>query len=364
VKALIVNSERHLRGGEFQTMLLGQELPRAGCDVMLAVREGSALAERVRRSLPCATFRFEKVPISTPVALARVIERWRPDVIHAQTSDAHTHAWLARKLLRPAPPLVVSRRVAFPVGRDPLSLCKYRAGVAHYIPISSAAAASLAHVGVPASRMTVVPSGIDVKSFQSAKRSLGNRKRWGIPEEALVVGTVGAFEAEKGHLTLVRAAAKVVRACPQAHFVFVGEGTLRGKLETEISGLGLSGSIVLVVPRAPLEEVLPLFDIFALPSLQEGLSTALIAALASGLPAVASMTGGVPDVINAECGMLVPPGDTEALAQAIIKLGLDVELRKRLGHAGGIRAMDFDIASVVRRIVEVYRHVLGEEKSP
>ena len=358
MKVLLANSETSLRGGEFQTFLLGRGLERAGCEVMIATRVGSALEEKVSGSLPCTTFRFERVPLATPVALSRFIARWRPDIIHAQTSDAHTHVWLARRLLRKAPPLVVSRRVAFQVAKDLFSLFKYRTGVAHYIPISAAAAASLGGVGVPPADMTIIPSGVDVKAFQGAKGSPGSLEKWGAAKQEVLIGTVAAFEAEKGHLVLVRAAARVVQIHPRTRFIFIGEGRLRNKIEAEISRSGLSGTVVLAALEAPLEEVLSHFDIFVLPSLQEGLSTALIAALAAGVPAVASLTGGIPDVLTPECGILVPPGDAGALAGAIVKLEHDVELRKKMGIAGRKRALDFDISLVVRRTLEVYGHVL------
>lgn len=361
MKVLLVNSERSLRGGEFQTISLGVGLEREGCTVMIAARAGSALKEKVSGALPCTAFQFERVPLATPIALARLIARWRPDIIHAQTSDAHTHVWLARKLIQGSPPLVVSRRVAFPVAKDLLSLCKYRTGVAHYIPISAAAAASLANVGVPAVAMTIIPSGIDVKAFQGGKGSPGHLDRWGVSKEDFIIGTVAAFEAEKGHMVLVRAAARVVRTHPRMRFIFIGEGKLRNTIEAEVSRCGLSGRVVLVAPEAPLEEVLPLFDIFVLASLQEGLSTALIAALAAGVPAVASLAGGIPDVLIPECGILVPPGDADALAEAIIKLEHDAELRKKMAIAGRKRASDFDISFVVRRTLEIYKHVLSEK---
>ena len=358
MKVLLVNSAKRLRGGEHQTVSLALGLLRAGCDVIVASRVSSALGSAVSGRVPCRAFRFERLPLATPFALSRFIARWRPDVIHAQTSDAHTHAWLARRLISHAPPLVVSRRVAFRVRSDVLSLLKYRTGVARYIPISTAAAASLDDVGVPAADMTIIPSGIDVKAFGEAKGSPAIRESWGFGEGNIVVGTVGAFEREKGHQVLVRAAAHVAEAVPGARFVCIGEGRLRKSIEAEISRLGLSGRVVLAPQQAQLEEVLPLFDIFALPSLQEGLSTALIAALASGVPVVASSTGGIPDVVTPECGMLVPPGDAGALASALIKLGQDAELRGRLGGSGKRRARDFDISLVVRRTLALYEDVV------
>ncbi len=363
MKVLLVNSEKLLRGGEFQTISLGLGLERAGCDVVLAARQGSALAGRASESLRCEEFRFEHLPLATPLALARLIARWSPDILHAQTSDAHTHLWLGRMLLPDPPPLVVSRRVAFPVKKDVLSLLKYRTRVARYIPISAAAAASLANVGVPASRMTTIPSGVDVNAFRNAKGSPDILERWGVTREDFIIGTVAAFEIEKGHTVLLSAAAKILREQPRARFVLIGEGRLENELEAESIRRGLAGRVIFASLDAPLEKVLPLFDIFALPSLQEGLSTALIAAMATGVPVVASLTGGIPDAVTPDCGILVPPADADAFAGAVITLANNEKLRERMGSAGVRRAANFDIDMVVGRMIEVYEDVLRELKS-
>jgi glycosyltransferase involved in cell wall biosynthesis len=351
-----------MRGGEFQTAALARALMRSGCDVMLAARAGSALSRAAFGSIPTEEFGFEGVPVVTPFVLARLVSRWRADVLHAQTSSAHTHLWLARGLLRAAPPLVVSRRVAFPIGKDLFSLLKYRTGVAHYIPISRAAAGSLLARGVSASRMTVIPSGVDVEAFRSAKASNDLERRWGIEKGGCVIGVVAAFEREKGHRVLLKAAASVVRECPDTRFILVGEGSLERELRDEIAALKIERAVRCVPPDVPLEEMLPLFDIFVLPSIEEGLSTALIAAMATGLAVIASNTGGIPEVITPESGLLVPPGDEAALAGAIRRLIGDEKLRRSMGEAAMARGADFDMRRTVERIMEVYVRLLGQGK--
>jgi glycosyltransferase involved in cell wall biosynthesis len=356
MKVLLANSEPGFRGGEFQTLALARGLRAEGCEVMIAARAGSALAERAAGEMSVAEFPFEPLCVVTPVALARLISRFRPAVLHAQTSNAHTHLWLARGLVREAPPLVVSRRVAFPIRKDCLSFVKYRTRVAHYIPISRAAAESLLERGVSPSRMTVVPSGVEVASFAHASADAELARRWGIAPDDFVVGTVAAFAAEKGHRTLVRAAAAVLREYPRSRFILVGDGALEKEIMAEAARLG-GGRILCVPPGEPLERVLPLFDVFVLPSMREGLSTALIAAMASGRAVVASMTGGIPEVVTARSGILVPPGDVAALARAIKTLAGDPDLRRTLAEAARRRGADFDMKRTVSGTLEIYRLV-------
>lgn len=362
MKVLLANDEKGLRGGEFQTIALAGAMAREGWEVIVAARAASELAGCVGAPVRRETFAFERIPLATPFGLSRLIGRWRPDILHAQTSGAHTHLWLARRLLREAPPLVVSRRVAFPVRRDPFSMLKYGTGVARYVPISSAAAASLSRMGISESRMTVVPSGVDVDRFGNANRSEEIATRWGVFPGDLVVGAVGALEREKGHAVLLEAAAAVVREHPRARFVIVGTGSLAGALARDISRLGLGGKARCVPQDVPLERILPLFDIFVLPSLSEGLSTALIAAMAAGLPVVASDTGGIPEVVTPSCAVLVSPGSSGDLSRAITTLLRNEALRRSMGEEGRQRAALFDIGVTVRRTLELYDRVISERK--
>jgi glycosyltransferase involved in cell wall biosynthesis len=359
MRVLLANSERGLRGGERQTLALAAGLRERGCDVRIAVAGNADLIRELEGQIPYTVFRFESPPLVTPLSLARMIAGWAPHILHAQTSRAHTCLWLARRLLHRAPPLVVSRRVAFRRSRGIPGYLKYRTGVAHYIPISQAAAGELAASGIPAGSMTVVPSGIDVGRFRLSQGDGGLLRHWGVERLHFLIATVGAFEREKGYDTLLRSAAQVLVGHPSSRFLWFGEGSRRSHLAAAVRSEGLEGRVLLMPIERPLEEILPLFDLFVLPSLSEGLSTALIAALASGLPVVASDTGGIPEVVSAGCGILVPPSDHTALAGAIVALMDDDPRREKCAMAGRKRAESFDIAETVDRTLQVYRDVLS-----
>lgn len=359
MRVLLVNSEKGLRGGELQTLALGSGLAARDCDVMLAAAGGSSIAEAAAGKMSLRTYGFESIPLVTPPALARLIGEWKPDVIHAQTSRAHTHAWIARGLVSNAPPLVVSRRVAFRLSGGLLGRLKYRTGVAHYLPISRAAAATLIRAGVPDDLMTVVPSGIDTARFSRESGDSEWLDRWGIGRENFIVGAVGSFTPEKGHGTLIDAAVRVFESHPECRFVLIGKGRMERELQRRSMGVG-EGRIVLAPPGAPLEGILPLFDLFVLPSLEEGLSTALLAAMAAGLPVVATRTGGIPEVVSGESGLLVPPGDAEALAGAIETIIEDDSMREGIAMAASERVHDFDIGITIERTLQVYSRIVEE----
>jgi glycosyltransferase involved in cell wall biosynthesis len=276
-------------------------------------------------------------------------------LVHAQTSKAHTHALVACAGLVP---LVVSRRTAFGGGRGPASVLKYGKGVAHYIPISEAAARSLRLRGVPDEKMTIVNSGIDIVRFGSAGRDPDTRRRLGVEGERLLAGTAAAFEVEKGHAVLLEAAGILESRGVRMRFVFVGRGRLEGSIAAEASKRGLDTGIFRTADDLPLELFLKALDIYVLPSLEEGLSTGLMAAMAAGLPCVASRAGGIPEVTGEDAAVLFEPGDPEGLADALGNLAADRTAREAYSLRAAERARMFDVERMVDGILDVYGRVL------
>lgn len=358
MKVLLVNSERGFRGGEFQTAALAAGLSERGIEVHVAAAEGSRLIREIGNMVPVHRFTFERVPLWTPIGLGRLIKRIGFELVHAQTSRAHTHTLIAMRLLRDAPPLVVSRRVAFATSGGFPGRKKYLSGVAHYLPISEAAAKSLRSVGVPDERMTIIPSGVKVSAFRDARGEESLLARWGAGGRKNVVGTVAAFEREKGLDVLVKAAGLVLSERENCVFVILGEGTERKRLEKQINRSGLEGRVVLADPVEQLEMALPLFTLFVLPSLEEGMSTSLVAALAAGRAVVATRTGGIPEVVEGGAAVLVTPGDEKALAEAIMGLLDDPESRYRLAERGRQRAVEFDIEQTIDATLDIYRSLV------
>jgi glycosyltransferase involved in cell wall biosynthesis len=202
--------------------------------------------------------------------------------------------------------------------------------------------------------------GLDPSAVTRWPQSDGVREELGIPDGAPVVGTVANFRALKGHRHLLEAAVHVRREIPEARFVLVGQGPLEAAVRQRARTLGLDGTVVFAGYRDDVPRVAGIFDVFALSSLFEGLSIALIEAMALGKPAVVTEVGGIPEVVqHMKQGLIVPPGNARALAEAIVTLLRDPSLRERLGEAARHRAADFDIRKAVRRMEEVYRELLA-----
>lgn len=205
----------------------------------------------------------------------------------------------------------------------------------------------------PADMYQVVYSGMELEPFLTSRRDPELRRRLGIPDGAVVIGKIARLFELKGHDTLVAAAAAVVRECPEACFLLVGDGLLRGQLEAEIRARGLENHFVFagLVPPTEIPALVGQMDILAHLSLREGLPRSVVQGLAAGIPAVAHPLDGTPEVVrDGVTGFLCPPGDSAAVAAALARLVRDPGLRRRLGAAGRERVRnDFDW----RRMVDV-----------
>jgi glycosyltransferase involved in cell wall biosynthesis len=223
----------------------------------------------------------------------------------------------------------------------------------HVVVVSGALRERLVKSGVPAKRVTTIRNAVGrIEPLPRAEA----RERLGLPAEGFVVGSVGRLSPEKGHRFLLQASASLSREGVTHTVVLCGEGPHLEALRAQRSQLRLGDMVVFVGHREDVESVLSAFDVFALPSLTEGIPVALLEAGGAGLPAVASAVGGVPEVIvGDETGILVPPGDGEALASAIKRLHDDPGLGRRMGEAAQARILrEFSREAQVLR----YRDVL------
>jgi glycosyltransferase involved in cell wall biosynthesis len=206
--------------------------------------------------------------------------------------------------------------------------------------------------------------GLDLASVRGWAGGDGVRESLGIAKDAPVVGTVANFRVEKGHRYLLEAAVRVRRSFPQVRFVLVGYGRLEGTIRRQVRQLGLEPNVIFAGLRSDVPRLTASFDVFALPSIYEGLSIALVEALTVGTPAVVTRTGGVVEVVkDGVNAIVVPPRDPVALGDAIVSVLSDPSLQRTLAAAGKERAAEFDIRTAVRRTEEVYRTVLGMKEA-
>jgi len=213
-------------------------------------------------------------------------------------------------------------------------------------------------------KFVTIHSGIDLAHFRSVQVDPAvKRKELGLPPDGAIVGTVGRLVPIKGLEWLLKAAPQVLAQFPQACFVIIGDGPLLGELRQLTSKLGIGLQVVFLGAREDVLECLAALDLFALPSLNEGMGRVLLEAMAVGCPVVATRVGGIPDIVaDGTTGLLVPPRDDRALAEAILTLLRDRSRRAAYGEAAR-RHVDgrFDIETMVRNIERLYDEVWREK---
>jgi glycosyltransferase involved in cell wall biosynthesis len=213
-------------------------------------------------------------------------------------------------------------------------------------------------------QFVAVPSGVPTARLRATAppRPLA-RARLGVPREAYLVAGLGRFVPVKGFDLLVEALPRVVAGVPSARLLLVGDGPERAALERRAEGLGVADRLHVTGVIADVAACLAAADVVAAPSRNEGMGRALVEAMALGIPAVGAAVGGIPAVIvDGECGRLVPPEDPAALAQALVELGRDEPLRKKLGEAAIVRAEAFSTAVADAEMRAVYEALVREKR--
>lgn len=366
-RVLHIDTDKTWRGGQQQIASLIRRLHEMGCHSLLASPPGSALLTRISDEIcdciPLA-LRGEWDFISA-FRLAQVVRREKPDVIHAHSGRAHTLAILAKMFSRQNIPLIVSRRVSFPIRPNLFSRWKYRRADG-YIPISHIIAEKLKRFGVPEERIRVVYSGVDPQRFADAAFS-DIRRELSIESGALIVGNIAFCDAPKRQIDLIAAMPAVLASAPTAHLVIVGDGPLLDELKERARSLGIGERIHFPGFRQDIGNFLAAFDIFTMVSEEEGLGSSILDAQYFGLPVVATPVGGIPEIVqDGVNGILSPLKNPPKIAVAILQLAASPERRREMGGEGKKQVEENYTSQITaQRTLEAYEKFLMDfVKSP
>jgi glycosyltransferase involved in cell wall biosynthesis len=207
----------------------------------------------------------------------------------------------------------------------------------------------------------VIFSGIDLDEFRSVQvDAQKKRAELGLPAHGPIVGTVTIMNNHKAVDDIVRAAPKVLEAVPGAHFLLVGDGELMPKVRALVQELNLEGEVTLPGLRRDVPELLAIMDVFAHMAWYEILPRAILQSLATGTPVVVAQTGSIEEIIeDGENGILVPTHDPDSLAEALIKLLRQPELRQEMGQvARESVAAHFTVEAMVRSHEALYNELI------
>jgi glycosyltransferase involved in cell wall biosynthesis len=213
--------------------------------------------------------------------------------------------------------------------------------------------------GAERSRIQVIHNGMDLDAFDRLQAQ--PPEQLGAAAGELLIGCVGNLQPIKGHEYLVRAMPIIARSFPSARLIIVGEGAEKQRLMDLAKALGVERAVTMAGFRTDVPAIMRQIDLCVQPSLQEAFGIVLLEAMAAGRPVVASNVEGIPEiVIDGITGLLVPPGEPAAIAQAVCALLADRETRMEMGRCGRAQVeRQFDIRATVRRYEEVYGELTG-----
>ena len=234
------------------------------------------------------------------------------------------------------------------------------------IAISRQIEQSLITGGVSMSRVRTLYSGIDCSSRQSTRDDQAIRRLIGVPNEAVLLGTVANLFPRKGYEVMLRALPAIVHAVPTVHYVIVGSDDhgYADRLTRLASELTIADRVHIVGFQDPVQPFLAALDLYLHPALMEGFGIAVVEAMAMGKAVVATTAGGLPEVVaQGETGLLVPPGDVDSLAATVVSLLKDKVRREQMGRCGKARAQEhFSLDASVMQVEQLYGGVLGVQK--
>jgi glycosyltransferase involved in cell wall biosynthesis len=349
-----------VKGSTEESSMTREEIERLEQDLAVLRRQGVGvitIPTLVRRISPWHDLRAF-------LAILRHLCRLRPDIVHTHTSKAgllgRLAAWLAR-----VPVVVHTPHGHVFYGHFGLTLSRFFLLVErmlsritnHLVALTPGEAEDYVDLGVmPPHKISVIPSGIDLRRFLGARVDrLSKRRELGLPSAALTVGFVGWLLPIKGVSFLVRAMPDILARHPESFLVLVGKGDHEATLRSLTDSLGLNGRVLFLGWRPDVEEILPCLDLLVLPSLNEGMGRVVLEAMAAGVPIVASRVGGVPDLVwDGQNGLLVPPADSGALKRAICQLFRDEPRRRRMGAKGKEICGQYSVESMVNQISDLY----------
>lgn len=346
----------------------------------------TVLKELVEQNVPCRVCLFrdggELVPavraLGVPVDVLNVsgklysaqttwkltawLRKTQPSIVHGGQFLTNLHTTMASKLAGVGPVIIEehghNRWKRWHHRLLDRLVCSRADGVVCCSGSVKRVAQSITHM--PDERFHVLHNCIDLAEIGSARLETRSQVRadLGIADDEVLIGTVGTLRPEKGHQVLIRAWRQL---CGQhselrARLVVVGDGPIRNELHAEakdVPGIVWAGS------RSDVGEILAAMDVFVFPSIDEGLGIALLEAMATGLPAVVSNEGGIPEIVtDGETGIVVEAGDSNALCAGLARVSREIDLRSRLGDAAQVVALSGHSPAVYcQRLLELHRHL-------
>jgi len=369
LKILQISSAQAFGGGERHLADLANSLAARGHEVHAVLRPNSPLGGELK--LPQEN--VSTLPLRNALdarsasGLAKLVRLHQIEIVHAHMArDYPLAAYAVRR--NPGARLIVTRHVLFPLNRlHQVTL----AHVSRVIAVSHAVARALRAQGLVApEKITVIQNGVDVRKIDDARRRFDRSefcRRWDLPANGALVGSIGTLTLLKGHEDFLQAAAKVRESHPSAFFIISGTESAatqeyRRRLEQLIQQLGLNGRVRLIGRMDDISELYCALDVFVSASHSESFGLAIVEAMAAGTAVVATDTAGAQEIMEeGSSGVLIPIGAISGMAEAIRRLLVDGQRREELAdNARRLVHERFSLERMVDETEAVYTQVLSE----
>lgn len=354
-------------GAEEMLLNLVRRLPRTEFEPhVCCIHEAGPIGEEIRKTgTPVDVLGLTpgvRHPASVD-AIRRYLRRLQPDIVHTFLLTASLYGRMAASLARV--PVIIGSEVNVYERKRRRHIWLERALMAStdcvVVSAQSVRDFYLRQIHAAPTKVEVIYNAVDWDQLRTTRPRDEIRRSLGLAPDAFVVGTIARLTEQKGHRYLFDAVGQTA-ALKDLHLLVVGGGHLEGELKRHAEAVGISSRVHFAGPRRDLGDLLSAMDVFALPSLWEGLPLSLVLAMGAGVPVVSTTVAGVPEVVETErTGLLVPPADSSTLGQALGRLATEPELRDRLSAAGRASVLPrFGAEAYVNATTRLYQRLLAD----
>lgn len=356
---LLVDLETKWRGGQNQALLLLKGLYERGHGAELVAVRGSSISHRAKKvGIHVHSVSRDWPRLAAAAKIYSILSEGRVDLVHANEAHAVTSAWLG--LTGKKVPLVISRRVGYPLHKGWIAQARYRRAnriLANSQWVADQAAAS----GAAQNKLRVVYEGVDIPALPTPSERASARARWSLKPSDRVLGCAGALQWDKGHEWVIRAVPTLLQKFSDCKLLIVGEGRDRAKLESLAAEHKIRQHVLLPGFVRDISAFYAAIDVFVFPSLFEGLGTSLLSAMAYCVPSVTFFGCALGEIVeDGRSGIQVEPKNHFAIADAVSRILCDSDLAAKLATAGRERVTAFfSDDRMVENTLSVYNELLG-----
>jgi len=363
VPILYMTDDLDIGGAEQVMFTLVESLPKHKYRPIVCSLENGPLVQRLIQKNLKIVILPKKRPYDMMflLKLIHLIRKERIKIIHSHSLISSVYGWIAAKSTHTPLVITLHGKSLFNLKRGNNLFPFLAKHCSKVICVSKDLEKEMKRRGLSTKKLVVIYNGINLEKFYKRKPTNNLKKELDFNPSDLIVGSVGTLRAVKNYDCLLESVPQVLNKFPNTKFILVGDGPLKNILQKKAETLGISNSVIFLGQRNDIPRILSIFDLFVLPSVTEGISIALLEAMATELPVVATCVGGNPEVVlDNKTGLLIPPKDPDKLAKAIISLLGDKDKRLTMGKEGRKRVEKrFSIQTMVKQYGELYRSLLG-----